>query len=176
MSTEGPAEVTQFLQRITADAWPIAGGVILMAGPELWPVCWVAEEGPPAVEAFARRQQDAAARSAGGPLQTAWDCTWPESGPGQRVARLTIWASQPNEQAQALSVWWDAHRHRIVLDYLVQTQHLLLLAAKPSLRALQSPAIQPLPAGVGVWFDSPLTDLATLLAEGGEAAGAAPAG
>ena len=53
---EGDAEVTQLLRRMTADAWRVGGGAIIVAGPQVWPVFWVAPEGQAALTAFSRTQ------------------------------------------------------------------------------------------------------------------------
>jgi hypothetical protein len=162
---EGDAEVAQLLRRMTADAWQVAGGVILALGREVWPLFWVAPDGAAALTAFSRFHQDAA----GQPLpdfvtRTAWDTSGPETAAGPRLARLTIWARHPDGREQSFSLWWDAIHHQVLLDQVVRTRRLLVLAAKPTPAMLGDPLAHPWPLGVVVTFDEALRELPALLA------------
>jgi hypothetical protein len=161
---EGDAEVTQLLRRMTANAWRVGGGAIIVAGPQVWPVFWVAPDGQAALTAFSRFHQD----PAGQPLpdfatRTAWDGSRAETTPGPRIARLTLWARHPAGEERALSLWWDAASHAVLLATVVRCRRMMVLAAKPAPAALRNLRDPALPPGVVVVFDHELVELTTLL-------------
>lgn len=168
---EGDEEVAQLLRRMTADAWPVAGGVILVAGPEVWPLVWVTAAGRQAVTDLHRGQHTVGHPTPARTIRTAWDCSRPDAGPARSIARLNIWATRSDGQEQPLNLWWDARRHHALLAAIVRMQRLLLFAEKPAPGTLHPLGGQPLPPGVVLQFDTPLAELAALLAglRGGQA-------
>lgn len=161
---EGDAEVAQLYRRMTADAWQIAGGVVMTAGPAVWPIFWVAPDGQAALTDFSRFHQGAD----GQPLpdlstRTAWDISRPERGPGASLARLTLWARHPTGEERALSLWWDAAYHQVLLATVVRCRHMLVLAAKPTPATLSNLRDAALPPGVVVAFDHAPVELAAVL-------------
>lgn len=107
---EGDEEVAPLLRRMTADAWPVAGGVIIVAGPEVWPIVWITAAGQQAVTDFHLCQQAAGNPTPGLTIRTARDCSRPAAGPGRSVVRLNVWATRPDGQEQPRNLWWEVRR------------------------------------------------------------------